>query len=583
MKTSCEVRFGFVDVTAADTAHLASSQTQPWANAADINRLSPPAMPNVATLEPDFGWPLDGSREWLPAAPREVPWGWWSKDLSGSDGVFTIPPELTITFAGDDGSPTMHSSPGITLLCPATLPRDVTVRWYNSAGQSLGKMSTRIDPSITNGEVFIDHPVSDYSKVTITVQSLAEPDRYLRISAIRFGRLDVLTGSTLISASAISDVDPTGLTLPASQVDITFRSHGIDPMDPSGIHAMLQYRQTLDVYRYIDDMEEYVGRYYLLRSESTPVDNAASTLSTATDMQDPGIVSITATSIIGMLGDIPHQGGIYRYAPLDAVIGSILDPEGIKWELIDYMSSTVNGYLPIGTKRSALQQILFAIGAVLIDSGGMVTIRPAADLAAAPPTGITAERKIRGHKVNLSDKLVTQVTIISHSYTLAKEATEIIAGDFTAGIHDIVFREPVKVGTVSGCTLVKMYANGCKIQVDKPGPVSIFGRVYIDTQTVHTRTAQGIPAGVRPFTKKIEKATLVSPDLAPAVAARLLDYYQQRYIAEGGLLPGWEHTGSHVRIVSGTRAVDGVVERISTDLTGGGLETIKVVGKVVDV
>ena len=83
MKTTCEFRFGFWDVTARGDAHFAVSQNQDYARIEDINAEDPIVFPNVATLEPDFGFPLDGSKEWLPDNARLTQWGWWSTDLSG--------------------------------------------------------------------------------------------------------------------------------------------------------------------------------------------------------------------------------------------------------------------------------------------------------------------------------------------------------------------------------------------------------------------------------------------------------------------------------------------------------------------
>ena len=98
MKTTCEFRFGFWDVTARGDAHFAVSQNQDYARIEDINAEDPIVFPNVATLEPDFGFPLDGSKEWLPDNARLTQWGWWSTDLSGGDLTFSNPPTLTVTF-----------------------------------------------------------------------------------------------------------------------------------------------------------------------------------------------------------------------------------------------------------------------------------------------------------------------------------------------------------------------------------------------------------------------------------------------------------------------------------------------------
>ena len=75
MKTSCEFHFGFWDVTARAHAHFAASQNQAFARVEDINREEGITFPDVGTLEPDFGWLLDGRKECLPDDAEAHTWG----------------------------------------------------------------------------------------------------------------------------------------------------------------------------------------------------------------------------------------------------------------------------------------------------------------------------------------------------------------------------------------------------------------------------------------------------------------------------------------------------------------------------
>ena len=158
MKTTCEFRFGFWDVTARADAHFAVSQNQDYARIEDINLGGGITLPDVATLEPGFGWPLDGSKEWLPDNAQTNPWGWWSTDLSGADLAFFNPPTLTVNFYDEYGNPTPHSSAGITFTFVATIPKVVNIKWYGYQGELLADQDFTPD----RFDYFCDYQVEDY-------------------------------------------------------------------------------------------------------------------------------------------------------------------------------------------------------------------------------------------------------------------------------------------------------------------------------------------------------------------------------------------------------------------------------------
>jgi len=131
MTTSCEFEFGFWDVTAREDAAFLVSSNQPFAHIEDMNTENGAEFPDVVTLEPGFGWPLDGSKVWFPSDSSAYTWGWWSEELSGEDGGFSNPPKLITTFTEN------HSSAGVTLRFYATLPKTVNIKWYDLSGRLL--------------------------------------------------------------------------------------------------------------------------------------------------------------------------------------------------------------------------------------------------------------------------------------------------------------------------------------------------------------------------------------------------------------------------------------------------------------
>ena len=560
MKTTCEFRFGFWDVTARADAHFAVSQNQDYARIEDINLEDAITFPDVATLEPNFGWPLDGSKEWLPDNPKANTWGWWSTELSGAGLTFPHPPTLTVNFMDERGEPTPHSSAGITLTFVATLPKEVNIKWYGYRGELLADQSfapTRLD-------YFCDRQVENYYKVVITIPSMTKPHRFLRVSAILFGVLEILDGTRLVKASLTEEINPAGLTLPINMAELSFFTpYGrFALLDPDGAYKLFQWKQELTGYKVIDGERTMLGKFYL--------QSAAGTVDAVT--------SITCVDIVGVLDTLDYVGGIYNERPLEELLAEILGPEGIPFEIDPaFAGVTITGHLPICKKRVALQQISFAVGAV-VDTSRVEGIR-FYPLPEAITKAITPARKIVGHKIKL-EELVTQVGVTAHRYALADELKELNKTTLEPGEHIIKFPAPVSVESVTGATLGVKHPNYCTVKVQKAGEVVISGYNYIDTQTLYTVTTEPLPAGAKPSSKGVSKATLVDPAKAPAVARRLYAFYQLRYTDEGQLLPGQERAAEMASVASlGGKTVTGYIQRVLTDLTGGCLETITLRGR----
>jgi len=560
MKTACEFRFGFWDVTARVDAHFAASQNQDYARIEDINVEEGITFPDAATLEPDFGWPLDGSKVWFPDNPGAYTWGWWSTDLSNEDLSFSNPPALTVTFYDENGTPTPHSSAGVTLTFTATLPKVVNIKWFDYKGALLSDEDFTPD----RFTYFCDYQVEDYYKVVITIRSMKYAHRFLRVTSILFGVLEILDGARVTKAKLTEEVSPVTLTLPINKAEVSFHTPDgrFALLDPTGAYKLFQWKQELIGYKTIDGSRTMLGKYYLQKATGT-VD---------------AVTALSCVDIIGVLDTLEYEGGIYTGIALETLLRAILEPEDIGFELDPAFSgTTIRGHLPVGSKRSALQQIAFAVGAV-VDTARSEIIRfyPA---PVTPVRSITPARKIMGHKITL-EELVTQVDITAHSFTLDDELKELTKTTLGPGEHTITFSDPVSIESVTGAALGISHPNYCTVTVKTAGEVIISGYQYVDTKTVYTVKTDPLPAGAKASVKSVSTATLVDPDKAQALAQRLYDYYQLRYTDEGQLLPGQEKASEMAGVSSlGGKTLTGYIQRVVTDLSGGCLETITLRGR----
>lgn len=400
---------------------------------------------------------------------------------------------------------------------------------------------------------FCEKQVENYGKLVITISSMQGAYQYLRVTRILFGVLDLIGEARVQSAKVTEEISPIALTLPIGVLDLSFFTldNRFALLDPQG-----------ETYKKIDGAKHFMGVYYLQEASGT-VD---------------AITQLSCVDIIGILDTLEYQGGIYANTPAASILSDILAPEGISFELhASFSGATVSGHLPICSKREAIQQVAFAIGAVA-DPTRVENLRfyPATTTVTAL---IEPSRKIIGHQVKL-EELVTQVDVTAHNYILGIESRTLSKSTLGVSQHTITFPAPVSVSTVAGETIVTKHPNYCTVNVTSAGEVTVSGYEYNDATTVHTVKTEMIPAGAKSSVKTVDMATLVDNSKAPAVAQRVYTYFQNRYTDEGQLLPGNEKPAEFATVGSlGNRNLIGHVHRIVTDLYNGCLETVSVRGK----
>ena len=258
----------------------------------------------------------------------------------------------------------------------------------------------------------------------------------------------------------------------------------------------------------------------------------------------------------------------YYVIMAEALLDSVLGEERIQ------------GYIPAGTRREALQQLAFAIGAVVDCSRGeIIRIVPAPQRASGL---IGTDRRLQdGSKVTLLT-LVTAVSVTAHRYIPGEASEELYKDTLEPGTYRVTFDAPAVADSlaVRGAELSERGVNHCTLTVSKAAEVCVTGRKYSDSATVLRREASNLPSNAQGNEVSVPDATLVSPDRAAAVAARVLDYYAQRYEQTFRMVAGDEKLADRLIVESfGGEMVRGVVTKLEFDLTGGFLADAKIVGR----
>ena len=194
--------------------------------------------------------------------------------------------------------------------------------------------------------------VENYCRIQLAFLETNRPGRYLKLAGIDYGVYLHFSGDEIIKARVLEECDPLSAEISINTLNITlFNQEGrFSILNPDGYFDVLQHRQKLtvweDVRRSAHDTSTTsycMGTFYL--------DDWSN--------EDDTLADFTAIDTIGLLDGSPFDGGVYdtHVASLAAEILS-----GYPYTLDSVLGEErIQGYIPAGTRREALQQLAFAL------------------------------------------------------------------------------------------------------------------------------------------------------------------------------------------------------------------------------
>lgn len=236
----------------------------------------------------------------------------------------------------------------------------------------------------------------------------------------------------------------------------------------------------------------------------------------------PRHYTISGTSMVGLLEQMPHKGGIYTGQTVKDVVTEICGtlPVYIKSNLADI---ALYGWLPYvkppdSSARDNLAQVLFAIGAYLgVDQDGILRVEP---LWQGVASSISQDRIYNEASV-VYESPVSAVTVAAHQYLSGAEAdrTTLFEGTAEAGTP-IVFNDPAASLQATGFSVLE---SGANYAILSAGTGTLTGIPYVHTTQEITKVVSA--AAQAENVKTITDATLVSVTNIQAVVNRMADYY----------------------------------------------------------
>jgi hypothetical protein len=569
-------------IKADATFALTTGTLQSFSDLTDLADAVPQINP-YATFEPDF-WLLDGNYKIKPSTTVRV--GLMTTNASSGVGSFAFSPSpvLQITFGS------AHSTTsGLTFYFSEysnDFADSIFIEYYDASNALI-----RDDEYEPTSAVFsTGQAVADFKKIIIYFDSANKASHYLRLTGIDFDDLVTWSGSEIKAARVVEQVNPLSVEVPTNTLDLTlFSSAGaFSIVNPTGVYAGLQYNDPLDVYEELSGEVVYIGRFYLDEWESQ-----SANLATFKCVDALGVGEIDATNYY------TTQEGVWINEPLADTISEIMTGTGIEYEIdASFAGVGLYGWLPVMTKRETLQQIAFTIGAyVTCARSNKILIKPfelADDLVSYDHTLTGADKGLVSPVTRRP--LVTGVKILTSYYNYLTANKIVFNGTLSTGDYIILFPDGVinETATQSGGTGVKTAffpgANHMPFTVTSAGTFEFTSQLYFERLTSPTTLNNGsLPAGTLTNIINIDNAALVTSgivnneySIVDNVIQRVYDYYNQRYIQKTKLFASPVVVGDSILIdTQSSRQIKGIVERMTTDLAGGFVSDLEIVGVVV--
>ena len=544
--TNCIVDMVFADVTAL-------------ADAAETNNgsvLSTNSLFKAQTAQSDYGtmelnqFILDGTNEILPVSPSDI--AFWSSVQSGADCTFSTNPLFTSTFT------TTHTSSGITLTFTGDYPVEIKVTWYSIAGSKLAQKTFYPDSL----EYYCQNQVQYYGKIKIEFIKTRNPYCYIKLQYILYGVNLQWSKDLVQNGSVVEEIDTTGATISinTASVSIVDAYNNFDIGNEDGEWKSIEKKQKITFSEDKDGVKIPCGVFFM---DSWSFSS--------------NIAKFSLKDSVGLMDSFTFYGGaVYSDVKAGVILDQIFAAAGITDYSItsEIYNTTLSGWLAVQTCRSAMQKVLFAVGAVCDDSRSSTVKIYKADryVKYTVPTS----RKFAGKTTVSMDTYVSGVSLTYSQYVLQADSSQIFSGAMLKGDTKITFTAPYLASsiTVSAGTIKEVSTNYVIVTMTADGTCVISGRTYQANTFTYLKNVPYIESGEIENVKKFSGETLCNTSILPDIAQSLLSYYLLRKKVSMQYLIDLEQAGNWVNIVDvSNNYATSLIEKQTLDLTGGFIAT----------
>ena len=438
-------------------------------------------QPEYSYCYPDYSL-LNGEFENSPEQLEDA--GYVSASISDENGMFSDPPQIIITLSNGN-----YSSVGISLTAnnhSGDYCTQIKVEWYRDS-EKLSEQEYEPD----GVSYYCYNVVEYYNKIVITFLKTSRPYRPAFLTAIDYGLQRIYGSDEAYNVNCIMEVNEISSEISSNTLDFSVKTKTEYAFD---------FQKKQSVRLYFDEL--LMGQFYLEDGTQKSIWD----------------YDVKTQDAIGILDGSQFYGGVYTDKLSSELLHEILDPEGFSFFLDDaFRNSKITGYIPIGTKRAALQQIAFALGAVVNTAyNQIIQIYP---MQTELSFQFDNAKVYRGATVDHSD-IVTGVRLYVHSYSPSDEVEELY-NDPLDGTAIVEFSEPHHSLTITGGTISESGHNYAVIS-GTGANVVLNGKKYNHSAVAITKEDERITN--RKNIAEAKDATLINSANAQAALERLYDY-----------------------------------------------------------
>ena len=383
--------------------------------------------------------------------------GLLTADVSNENGVFDEPIVLTVNF------PAYFSMTGITINS-RNIIKKITITAYRNDTEIITETF-----STTTKENFYPINIELANKIVFIITEINEPYHFFGIFNIEYGKIRFFDDKTSVDAEITNKFSVLGDTLEYDTLDLTV-------IDPEKEDYLFQRKQPIDFL--VNETAKY--KFY--------VDNG-------TELND-NTIQVLAYDEIASLED-NFYGGIYNNYPLNSLIADILSGTTVDFETKNTDNITLSGYLPISSRRKALQTILQGSN-IRCYKGEKLVLKP---LETQINDIVFNETNIINKPQKNKKQEIRSLTVKQHNYSKGTEETELyhwyvsttenVLITFSAPMHSLKAYEVTGVDengndiiseTESGnVNFIESGANYCIISNKSSNKIVIKGLGYVDS------------------------------------------------------------------------------------------------------
>lgn len=487
---SVKVVYEDVAVGSADAASVVASASM---SISDPDQLPYGAFAGpIATTEQNQ-WVLNGTRK---VKPAETAVGFWSLERSGDDCAFTTPPAITISLDGQFTSLGIYFKfDGYT----GDYCSDLDLTWYN--GDTV-LASQKYFPD--KGEYFCEKTVELYNKISVQFNKTNLPHRPIKISLILFGIVREFERRELRNVEAVEELDIISNEVAVNTLDFT-----LDSKDD--IDFIFQEKQP--VYAYNGKVK--IGTFFI--DDSTRVSER--------------VYKVSCIDALGVLDEDPFAAVMYSKYSAKTALEEIIGDHFVLELGEELANEKLTGYIPDCSRRDALQQVAFALRAV-VDTSGTGNIK-VWRLPEGEPAQIPLDRLYAGGEVSTS-AIVTEVRVTAHTYSTSGSGTDTVV---------------------------------------------VGGKTYYHTKAVTSKINSKITSSTKPNVIEVLDATLVNSSNVDAVTEHVYNYYMRRKTHSVKIVMREELPGANVTTTTPwTDTITGTMTGMTIKLSGIAAAECEIVG-----